>query len=52
MNFTQSIDQFDFCGQKKLYFTLNGTRTTLLSAINGDYITLITDDDFNSYGQA
>ena len=40
----------DFCGEKLLYFQINGTNTTLLNANNSDYIYFDPPADTTDFG--
>lgn len=43
-------DTDDFCGEKLLTFTINGTTTELLTANNSDYIYFNPPADFTDFG--
>ena len=40
----------DFCGEKLIYFQINGTNTTLLTANNSDYIYFDPPADTTDFG--
>jgi hypothetical protein len=50
--YTHNTDSIDFCGDKKLAFSLNGTSTTYLCGNNSDYIYLSLPADTTNYGSA
>ena len=47
---TASTDTDDFCGEKQLVFSLNGTVTTLLSATNSDFVHFNPPSDTKDLG--
>jgi hypothetical protein len=49
---TLTTDSRDFCGDKQLAFSLNGTSTTFLYGTNADYIYLSPPADTKDYGSA